>query len=292
MLRKSLLRLYYYFKNDVITDFDGEFGYELISVLPFTYWLHTQGKLQKSISCKDTKSLYYFSDNHTEKYDCRDYRIPSKFPVNNIHRRFLNTTMWSPPPLKKHYKNDEFIYDKKLLIICNKYNSEWGNPPITYLSVDCLRDLLTLLTPEYKVVYCRPFNTEIIDDNSEIYSLNDHEMIEKEFPDVMFIQDLFKNQSKYTFNELQCKLFANADQFISIQGGYSIFCSYFKGTNIIYGAKSKVRTADEIIYKAYDRWYHKFSGSKIVYVPTYNDLIQNVKKEFLHSKVLISTIKN
>ena len=56
------------------------------------------------------------------------------------------------------------------------------------------------------------------------------------------------------------------------KGGYSIFCSYFKGTNIIYGAKSKARTADEIIYKAFDRWYHKFSGSKIHYADTYQKL--------------------
>ena len=44
------------------------------------------------------------------------------------------------------------------------------------------------------------------------------------------------------------------------QGGYLILCSYFQGVNIIYGAKSVLRTADEINYRAYDRCYHQVCG--------------------------------
>ena len=68
-------------------------------------------------------------------------------------------------------------------------------------------------------------------------------------------------------------MFANTDHFISVQGGYSILCSYFQGTNIIYGAKSALRTADEINYRTYDRCYHKFSGATIKYAATYDEVI-------------------
>ena len=81
-------------------------------------------------------------------------------------------------------------------------------------------------------------------------------------------------------------VFANANNFISTQGGYSILCSYFKGKNIIYGAKSKLKTALDITYKTYSRWYHRFSGTKIYYAPTYNILLNEVKNHFIASKQL------
>ena len=50
MIRKSMMRLYYSFRRNVTTQYNGEFGYELISVIPFAYWLHTQNKLKQTIS--------------------------------------------------------------------------------------------------------------------------------------------------------------------------------------------------------------------------------------------------
>ena len=52
-----------------------------------------------------------------------------------------------------------------------------------------------------------------------------------------------------------------------------ILGSYFNGANIIYGAKSVFRTAEEIKYRAYDQWYHKFSGATIKYAVTYDEVI-------------------
>jgi len=275
-LRKWFLRLYYQFRKSVSTEYLGEFGYELISVIPFAYWLHQQQKLEGTISASDTKALYYFSDNHLEKQEPRDYVIPSSFPIRNIHRRFLNTMMWSPPPYKEIYKNDVFVFDKPLYIICNKYNSEWGHPPITFFSKSMLATMFNRLKDQYHIVYCRPTSAQITDDNSDIYDLKEHDWIRTQFPMVDLVQDLFEQSSFDSFNTFQCHLFANSDRFISVQGGYSIFCSYFKGSNIIYGARSTLRTADEIVYKAYDRWYHKFSGATIKYAATYDEVIEYI----------------
>ncbi len=285
MIRKSLLRLYYALKKESEVDYNGEFGYELISVIPFAYWLHKKGKLSKSISCTDTKAFYYFSKQHEEAHSSREYVIPKTFPINNIHRRFLNTfMMWSPPPYKKHYQNDIFIFDKPICIICNKYNSEWGFPPISFLSKDVLASLFQKLLPHYTIIYCRPYQKEIVKDNSKVYDLEEHDWISKTYPEVKLIQDLHKQYPKYSFNELQLNCFANASRFISTQGGYAILCSYFKGINIIYGAKTAHKTAIEITYNCFKRWYHRFSGATIHYSDTYKDLENKVSKYFINTK--------
>ena len=188
--------------------------------------------------------------------------------------------MWTPPPLKDTYQNDEFVFEKPILILCNKYNSEWGFPPITFLDKPCLERIFTMLSDKYQIIYCRPENKEVVDDCSTVYSLEEHDWIREKFEDVLLIQDLHKKYHHYSFNELQLKVFANADRFISIQGGYSILASYFKGINLIYGAQTKHRTADEIKYNAYKRWYHKFSGSKILYSPTYEDIFEKIDRYF------------
>ena len=110
MIRKGLMRLYFQFRKQVDTRYNGEFGYELISVIPFAHWLYKQGKLNNTYSAVDTKCLYFFSKNHHEIFKERNYVIPKKFPIDNIHRRFLNTfTMWSPPDYKAHFSNTKFI---------------------------------------------------------------------------------------------------------------------------------------------------------------------------------------
>lgn len=125
---------------------------------------------------------------------------------------------------------------------------------------------MTHLSPKFQIIYYRPGSKEIKDDGSQINDLKDHDFIRQKHPDVKLIQDLHKENKDLSFNMLQLMCFSNANHFITVQGGCSILCSYFKGTNIVYGARSKKRTVDEIIYKAYDRWYHKFSGSKVTIV--------------------------
>lgn len=274
IIRQVYFFLLSLFKSNWKLDYDGEFGYELISILPFAYWLHKKGKTVQTTLSKDTKEFYYFLDNHQEPYTKRVSKRPSGVPISNIHRRWLNTFLWSPPPLKEMYENNRFKFEKPLFIICNKYNSEWGHPPITYLSVEILDQIIASLKSTFQIVYCRPGSNKIKDDNSSVFDLNEHEFIRKNHPEVLFIEELHDQNLDLSFNHLQLMCFANANHFISVQGGYSILCSYFKGTNIIYGARSKKRTADEIMYKAYDRWYHKFSGSKICYADSYSKLIQ------------------
>jgi hypothetical protein len=111
-----------------------EFGYELQLVIPYAYYLKLNNKLDKTISCSYTKELYYFSDNHSEKYSKRHFSRPN-VPNKSPHQTDFNYGQWVAPPYKLHFKNNIFVFDKPLLIIHNKYNSEWGHEPINFL--DC-----------------------------------------------------------------------------------------------------------------------------------------------------------
>ena len=49
----------------------SEFATELVCVIPYTYWLHKRGELEKVITCKGMKPFYYFCDDVEERYDFR-----------------------------------------------------------------------------------------------------------------------------------------------------------------------------------------------------------------------------
>lgn len=70
-------------------------------------------------------------------------------------------------------------------------------------------------------------------------------------------------------------IYANCDNFISVQGGSSVFTSYFGGKNIIFAKKG-----GELKHNSYNG-YNKFSGSQIFHVDNYFNLIEVTKKEFL-----------
>ena len=60
--------------NEAAINYNGEFGFEMQLVIPYAYYCHKKGLKLKTISSKFTKPLYYFSENHIEKYDRRTSR--------------------------------------------------------------------------------------------------------------------------------------------------------------------------------------------------------------------------
>lgn len=57
-------------------DICTEFEYELQLVIPYAYYLYKNNLLKKTTSCIYTKELYYFSNNHKEKYIKRVFLNP------------------------------------------------------------------------------------------------------------------------------------------------------------------------------------------------------------------------
>tara|TARA_R110001592_G_scaffold248191_1_gene510343 strand:+ start:6428 stop:7393 length:966 start_codon:yes stop_codon:yes gene_type:complete len=183
----------------MIIDTNPEFGLELTLVIPYAYWLHQQGKLEKVITTKGMKPFYYFCNNVEERYDHRTIdnfaagldKIPNswihhnalsvfgkeysdmsedeKFQANGV----LDYTKWSPPQYLKQYSSNKFNNYKPYIFISNHYNIEHGHPPIGYFSIEILYEIFNYLTEKgYSIIYKRPKNTEFPLDQNETNSLS------------------------------------------------------------------------------------------------------------------------
>lgn len=258
-------------------DFDVccEFGYELVLVLPYIYYLHVNNKLKSTTSSKNTKELYYFSENHNEKHSVRKYNVIKTLPNPNLSQSSFNYDEYLPPPYKNIFKNDEFVFEKPLLIIQNKYNIEWDKPPINFINRDTLSKIFQMCNDKFTIVYNRPKPKNIVNDNSGILDLKEEGELKKY--NIIDANELYeKYKEKYNFNHFQLLLHANCDYFISVQGGTSAFCSYFGGKNIIFAKRGS-----EVTYNLYNTLFKKLSDSDIFHVDNYNSLIDVVKEKYL-----------
>lgn len=276
--------------NKVIVDsFNVEFGYELISVLPYAYWHYINGTLESTKSGANSESLYYFSPKHEIYTENRSWDNMIKFrksglPNVYIHQSKLNTEKFLIPPFKEIYKNDIYKYDKPIICICNRYNREWNHEPINYFDLECLKHLFETLQDKYQIVYFATSIPEELQDSAHSIDLGDYEFA-KQYPKVIIFQDLVKD----SWNETMLKVFANCEKFITMNGGYSILACFFGGQNIIYSKPGEPETR-EIKTGSFWRWYPEFNNTQIKYVPTYTKLYEEINTLFMKELPTINII--
>ena len=182
----------------MIVDCNPEFGIEMVLALPYAYWLHEQGKLEKVITSKGMKPFYYFCDDVEERYDFRtidnEAAKLSSLPNSWIYGSHKNAELykdewkhwesfrdvkvgcgildyekWKMPNYKNKYQNENFKFDKPFVVVANRYNFEHGKPPVGHFSLPCLQEMFNHLTKSgYVVIYKRPNNTEFVLDQNEI----------------------------------------------------------------------------------------------------------------------------
>ena len=165
----------------IINSHNIEFGYELISVIPYAYYLNSIGELTKTISGNDTECLYYFSPKHEINPEQRNYFNVKRVSTPNIHihRSELDLKHFLVPNYKAHYKNDKFKFSKELVIICNRYNTEWHTRPINYFDLDTLKSLFDLLQDKYQVVYINIEGRPELYDNAPPEPFGDFELLKE-----------------------------------------------------------------------------------------------------------------
>jgi|TARA_Y100001963_G_C6765395_1_gene441901 hypothetical protein len=208
----------------MIVNTNPEFGIELTLVVPYAYWLHKQGKLEKVITSKGMRPFYYFCDNVEEKYEYRTVDnqaaglgteenpiIPNcwiygmkegaelykdewpeweEFADVDRGCGILDYSKWELPDYTTHFKNDKFVFDKPFIVISNRYNWEHGQPPVGYLDIECLYNIFNYLTEKgYNVIYKRPKNTEFPLDQNEINTLHNQETLTANVDGVGLIND-------------------------------------------------------------------------------------------------------
>lgn len=264
-----------------VIDYHGEFDQELRYVLPFAYWHHLNGTLKQTISCTNTKEFYYFSANHSEPYEKRVWEAGYDYydVPNMTHSPTFDFSKWARVPLKDHYKNDRFVFDKPLLVIANKYNIEWDQPPINFLDIPALDSIVSTYKTKYQIIYNRPLSSQIVLDNSEIIDLNEHQWLREKHPEVLLMNDLYEQHrdAVNNFNHLQLMVYANCDRFISMHGGTAALASYFGGINIIL---SKPGGGMEHHFNEYATIFPALSGAQILHAKKNEDVFNYLNAHY------------
>jgi hypothetical protein len=275
-----------------------ELGYELLAVVPYAYHLYKQGLLEATYSTKDTSVFYWFSPNHTEVEDMergwkfvRNYKNDD-FPNINIHKNQLDWEQWGNPFERRVHEGARIEFEKETIVICNRYNIEWGERPINYFSLDILKQMFELLQDKYQIVYCNLGGVPELksyDDDAPAMDLGDYNFVQK-YPKVIHIWDLFKKRNEKTINELQMKVFSGCQKFITMNGGYGIWASYMGGENIIYS--QRCHELDENV-NSFNMWYFKLSPKgqgHIAHVSTYEDMMVLINQKWVQCLPLINIL--
>lgn len=279
----------YFFKDYVIRkpykelSFDGEFAPELLFVLPFAYWHHMNGTLKSTVASKYTGQLYFFSPDHTEKFNTRSNEGNYNFETPRIlYSHDYNMKKWLQVPLKDIYKNSIYQYDKPILVIANRYNMEWDGPPISYFDIPALEFMIGLLKSDYTIIYNRPRPENITMDNSDVYELRDYEWLQQNHPDVILLDDLYQENkaNAANYNHLQMMVYANAENFISIHGGTATLASYFGGQNLILSKKGP-----EHYFRCFETLYPRLSGASVYHARNDEELRKLVTEHFVREQI-------
>ena len=251
-----------------------EFGYELISTIPYCYYLHTIGMLKETVSGIGSELFYYFSPRHTINPEPRSWYNVEKMTTPNkwIHGP-LDTSQFYPPPYKIIFGNRKYYFD---LVIYNRYNNEWPgerrlNRPLNFFSIELLTEIFDNF--EGRILYCNIHGQKELYDDAPALDFPDRELVEQ-YDNVTHIDDL-----EESYNLAQLMAFANCPLFLTTNGGGCILASYFGGKNIIYTNPQKIGNR---VYPREDQtndfsYYHLFGGSEIVHVHTYEE----IKKQLL-----------
>jgi len=272
----QLTQLKYIFKDYFIKkpykriSFSGEFTPDIAFALPFAYWHYKNGTLLSTEDANYTRELYFFSPDHKESFDTRTTEGNYNFETPRIlYSQNYNMSKWTQVPLKEMYSNDIYVYDKPTLIVANRYNMEWDGPPVSFLSVPYLKNVFDRYKDKYQIIYNRPRPANITNDNSDIYDLNEYDWIEENYPEIILMENLYKENKAAcrNFNHLQLMVYANANHFLSTHGGTGALASYFGGVNILLSKKG-----GEHHFGCFHKLYPKLSGALVLHAKTENEI--------------------
>ncbi|MDI9864364.1 hypothetical protein QM480_08505 [Flectobacillus sp. DC10W] len=285
--RCQLTQLKYVLQDYVIKkpykeiEFQGEFAPELEFTIPFAYWHFKNGTLKSTKAALFTKEMYFFSPHHEEVFDVRTNEGNYNFELPRVlYSQDYDMSKWLEVPYKEHFKNDVYVYEKPMLMIANRYNMEWGGAPISFYSIEDLDFMISHLKKDYTILYNRPRPQNITNDTSDIYELNDYEWLAETHPEVVLMEDLYKeNKIKArNYNHFQLSVYANCEKFISIHGGTAALASCFKGANIILSKKGP-----EHHFGCFKTLFPKLSGATIYHAKTNEEARDFVLKHYVKS---------
>jgi len=234
---------------DVI-DYVGEFGAELVTFLPFVYWLYRAGQLgnRKISTYRGMRSFYFFlaDDQLVEKDEPRKF-VNFKSRIGLTRWDFLpnpneHIAVRSPyeafPNYRKQFKSARFMFDKPLLVVHNKFNREWNSEvPINFFSINELEQIFSRLKAHYQIVYVRHGRSGTVDGYSPDHNVMvefDETRVMQRHPEVIDLEHHYREHgSGVAINQYKNELYAACYHFISVQGGGSYQCAVYSGSLLL-----------------------------------------------------------
>eukprot|EP00736_Rhodelphis_marinus_P011227 Rmarinus@m.13153 len=282
--------------------FTGEYGYELLFVIPFAYYHHVvHGTLRSTRGCGHMSPFYFFSPNHTDILDCQrsewddiqlhDFGV--KFRMPNAYRP---PDHWIMPPFQTHFGAARFSIDqiatKPLACVCNKNALDNQLNVTNTFSTKMLETIFDMLTPHFVVVYIRPrAEKDVVHDTMTVpFGSDDFAMIRRTYqdtndpsalPQVILPQNFMVHQGM-TYNEAQLLLLSRCRTFVTVKGGTSVTASLFGGRAVVYAPKYD----GEYIFRAYSGLRRKLSGTDIVPTLTEEKLYEKIRSHLLDESYL------
>ena len=219
------------YPSSVVDSQGCEFGYEMFYHLPYANHLAKLGVLDRTVSCLGTKCFYFFSPEHHEVHEKRDF-VKYFDSIQQVPHERPDFTRWDPPDFVGHYGNTiDFGFDKPPLLIFNKFNNEFYHPPINFLSSHFLHRLIDATQNRFTIIYNRPIS-HIVHDHMPLGDLNEKEGLKDR--GVVMAEDLYEQHRHLSFNEFQLCLLSASTFRISAQGGAAYLNAFFPGRLMIY----------------------------------------------------------
>jgi hypothetical protein len=208
-------------------EYDGEFGNEIATFIPFVAWLKQEGLLRgrRVITYKGMKPYYFFltDDQYAEKPDRRIYRIHYRRIWPNNTTDTATKQRWHViPDFRSQYKDRGRKFDRPVLFIQNKFTVEWKLGPINYVPLIALKAFFKLSVDRFDIVYSRPRDNII----GEGYT-PDISNVHCEYPDIALARQ-FENveileesclRDGTDYNTTKLEIAAKTHVFVASQGG-------------------------------------------------------------------------
>lgn len=242
--------------EDAIFCFAGEFGYEIISWIPYLLFLRNKlGIKLKTLSRPGSAPLYYFSGDHTEldasdigdvwghptKYAAIAARFPDRLLIypgpDIINRRqiIVGGYEWTTKYIhtkidKRNYELPDysdidaelpFGFDRPFVVINNKYFLQWRDKydkPVNFLSPEELQDIRDcLLSAGFAVVYNHFKEKTFTDVHLE---LKDRGIFGGNVDYTYDMRDFYSRENDLGMrNQIQISMYNRAAFVIGVQGG-------------------------------------------------------------------------
>lgn len=206
--------------------YEGEFGAEITTFIPFVVWLKTRGMLsgRRVRTYAGMRAYYYFLDDaeYAEQSGERAWLPPDQraWPSNSSYT--ATRQEWHRmPDYRARYAGEGMRFERPVLFIQNKFCVEWGEGPINYLPLKALERLFALAGEQFDVVYSRPRamggrDDYAADDNSDC-DYPDLSMARR-FPSVLVLED-YVAANGLDYNRTKLQIAAKAHLFVAVQGG-------------------------------------------------------------------------